>query len=258
MFGQWLVCSSVPEFRVCRVLRREFWPLQFLSDSVSRWFQKPLKVEHVWNVKVLLERPWTVWEVSPLGHRFGFRFLHSCFYFCARLTGGLPTSLRPSANESVQDAHPQNECSLPPNSHFQNLRISTMRTLELPAQHHVLSAPRAQYLAVGDCNLLTPGGGPRTTGIPQVPELTIGKHLSWYSFKESWSGGHWAAASVNAQLWCHPKDAINSVDPDFYPEDCTQEARHQIRTKKNSYWATTIRNVRNNLLCASFWVYVWV
>lgn len=38
-----------------------------------------------------------------------------------RLTGGLPTSLRPSANESVQDSHPQNECSLPPELSFPEL-----------------------------------------------------------------------------------------------------------------------------------------
>lgn len=38
-----------------------------------------------------------------------------------RLTGGLPTSLRLSANESVQDAHPQNECSLPPELSFPEL-----------------------------------------------------------------------------------------------------------------------------------------
>lgn len=38
-----------------------------------------------------------------------------------RLTGGLPTSLGPSANESVQDGHPQNECSLPPELAFPEL-----------------------------------------------------------------------------------------------------------------------------------------
>lgn len=170
---------------MCRVLRREFWPLQFLSGCVSRWFQKPLKVEHVWNVKVLLEDL----------ERFE-RFLHldivldsdSCTAVSISVPGlrvACPHLFGRARMKVYRIRTRRMSVVFPLNSHFQNLRISTMRTLELPAQHHVLSAPRAQYLAVGDCNLLTPGGGPRTTGIPQVPELTIGKHLSWYSFKES-------------------------------------------------------------------------
>ena len=107
----------------------------------------------------------------------------------------------------------------PQNSHFQNWRISTMRTLELPAQQHVLSAPRAQCLAVGDCNLLAPEVGPRDQGRCQNSRL--GKHRSTEVGTASRSR---EVVDSGQPLQCN--DAIQRM-PSFWIQIFTQRIAHR-------------------------------